>query len=187
MHTVSAPRPVPATQTTGLPYSMLPQSSAISPLSTQTFTPCPSMRSVCATSSTGYVPPNLRLMPRSAPLSAWAAVTIRTPRALSDRRISGDSAFFPGAAKPSTWPTITTGTEAPASAISVRSRSTVSPVFDAATMPYPRDTAASIAMCSAASVFSLPVFSKTTICKRLLVESAAPPARSSPHAGSVRL
>ena len=25
MHTVSAPRPVPATQTTGLPYSMLPQ------------------------------------------------------------------------------------------------------------------------------------------------------------------
>ena len=33
MHTVSAPRPVPATQTTGLPYSMLPQSSAISPFS----------------------------------------------------------------------------------------------------------------------------------------------------------
>mgnify|MGYP006990622840 CR=1 FL=1 len=50
--------------------------------------PCPRMRSAWAATSTGPNPPSLDESPRSAPLRAWAAVQIVTPRASSSCRMA---------------------------------------------------------------------------------------------------
>ena len=121
------------------------------------------MRSVCATSSTGYTPPNLRLMPRSAPLSVCAAVTIRTPRASSAARVSAGSVFSPGFGKPSTCPTITTGSVSPAASSASKSRRTVSPVLDAATIVQPARPRPPPRCAAQRPCFPLPALSKATM------------------------
>ena len=67
-----------------------PASAAIMEISQATFTPCENIRRVSAMISGGFIPPNLLVIPRPTPLSAWDPIKVSTPFSSSLSIISSE-------------------------------------------------------------------------------------------------